>query len=272
MAEKPPCHVWRGNNRLHGLHMRGNGSVYRFSAFSPLMKLFFRHFGILKIIPLTPFRLHFRPKMPTFFQVRRRWKLSLLVFFFLPLQISTACIRTVGKKILTHQNSRLSLLFCVRLSSGLVFWIVSFCFLFFLKKVVGFFYLRSLASLRLKAPFLIDCVFDPETGWQLSLTAAWLNARRSSHCGGLWGKNLWHQHALFHWQGYSVAEFFFSKLQRIPITTTTITTPKATYKQCRWRCVTKAADLFFFFFFRRAATVTTTGCRRALRTSWSRLT
>lgn len=41
-------------------------------------------------------------------------------------------------------------------------------------------YLRSARPLGSK-PFSSLTVFDPETGWQLSLTAAWLNAQRSSH-------------------------------------------------------------------------------------------
>lgn len=69
--------------------------------------------------------------------------------------------------------------------------------------VVG--YLRSLRPFLLKAPFLIDCVFDPETGWQLSLTAAWLNAKILPPPVEN-RKNLWHQHGLFHWHEYSLAE------------------------------------------------------------------
>lgn len=60
---------------------------------------------------------------------------------------------------------------------------------------------RPFASMPLTR--CLVCVFDPQTGWQLSLTAAWLNAQRSSHRGGQKGgkKKIWHQHALFQWHG-----------------------------------------------------------------------
>lgn len=100
------------------------------------------------------------------------------VFFF-----SSRYPRRVSEysKILTHQNSLLSLLFCLFV-----------CFILFWSSLFGA--LRGLPEISCvpsaQSPFLIDCVFDPETGWQLSLTAAWLNAQRSSHCGGQREKSL----------------------------------------------------------------------------------
>lgn len=70
----------------------------------------------------------------------------------------------------SEQSKKKSLLIKTRVFPSffrvrLLFWSGLLDSFFFLKKRWRvFFYLRSLASLRLKAPFLIDCVFDPETG------------------------------------------------------------------------------------------------------------
>lgn len=66
------------------------------------------------------------------------------------------------------------------------------------------------ASLRLRArSSLTVCVFDPETGWQLSLTAAWLNAEILPPCWTEGGGGLWHQLGLFYWHEYGFVKLFF---------------------------------------------------------------
>lgn len=110
----------------------------------------------LKSIQPTLFRLHLRPKMPTFSSssADENCLCACAVFFF-----SSRYPRRVSEysKILTHQNSLLSLLFFVCLSV---------CFILFWSSLFG--ELRGLPEISCvpsaQSPFLIDCVFDPETG------------------------------------------------------------------------------------------------------------
>lgn len=68
MAEKKaPCHVWKGNNRLRGLHTRGNRSVNRSVT---LHQLVCTNLMFHKRIQLTLFRLHLRPENAQFVLVK----------------------------------------------------------------------------------------------------------------------------------------------------------------------------------------------------------
>lgn len=190
MAEKPP--VTSGEETIDCMVcLWGETALFILSVWSLIIETKFDTFSMFfahKIIQPTLLSLHLRPKMPTFSSPGADGNRLCVASFFSFLQISTACIR---KSLLIKSHFFPSLFppFCFSARPCWGSW----------GRGV---YLRSPTSLRLKARFSLT-VFDPETGWQLSLTAAWLNARRSSHCGGQ-RKNLWHQHALFHWQGYSL--------------------------------------------------------------------
>lgn len=161
MAEKAPCHVWKGNNRLHGLHMREMALLIAPVSLSQL--IFARKKHLKKHIKLTLFRLHLRPKTHTFVPVPSAEENSLCVsalgFFFFPPDIHSVYPNMRKSLFIKTRFSFFSAFVCVFL-----FLVVLLFFLRLKVKRRRGFYLRSLASLRLKSLFLIDCVFDPETG------------------------------------------------------------------------------------------------------------
>lgn len=189
MAEKPP--VTSGKETIDCMVcIRGETALFIVSVRRLcLSKLISTDLFSLKKHPTYPFSSSSPSgKCPLFFPlVKRRWELPLCLcgVLLLFLQISTACIRILENPYSSKLTSfpPFFFFFCFGLFV---------CFILLWSSVFG--ELRGLPEISrvpsAQSPFLIDCVFDPETGWQLSLTAAWLNAQRSSHCGGQREKSL----------------------------------------------------------------------------------
>lgn len=170
--KKPP--VTSGKETIDCVvYMRGNGSICRFSLSSQLF-IFLVSTELLRKATDLPFLVFISGGKCPLFPRQARIKIAFVLvrcFFLSPLLLSsTMCIQTPYS---SNFFASFSCVFTLRLLV-LDSWA--------LPEVCA----RPSASMRLTR--CLVCVFDPETGWQLSLTAAWLNAQRSSHRGEKGGK------------------------------------------------------------------------------------